>query len=272
MLNGKFVSTKSIIEQVYQDTGITDEISWEDMIAWCFKGLELIGAPSQYVKKIAGPINYDKATFDNYKVELPCDFHALRGVAVDGCIANYAHNIVHHLLDGSCYIKDGKAVPNTGAIVGEGYYNDNFGNTFLAGSPPSYNANLEFDISSNVITFNVKSGEAVIFYNAVPIDEEGFPQIPEDISYQEALMWYITNKIDYLRWRTDPNSHGLKALYDLSSQKCAWYKAQASTKARMPDIGMMENIKKMVISMQPRVNIYNEWMANIGRHTNRSRT
>ena len=64
-------------------------------------------------------------------------------------------------------------------------------------------------VDCDYIKTSFASGKVCISYTAFPIDEDCFPMVPDDISYKEAMFWYIykqmllggfdkpNNKIDY---------------------------------------------------------------------------
>ena len=101
-LNGKYISLNSIMEQVYADNGYQFELPWVDVMMWTEEALNLIGHPRQYIRKVTGHKENPDLDIKNYRAQLPCDFHQLEQVAVNGMPAEYSGNTFHHLLDGDC--------------------------------------------------------------------------------------------------------------------------------------------------------------------------
>nr|DAY15095.1 MAG TPA: hypothetical protein [Caudoviricetes sp.] len=44
---------------------------------------------------------------------------------------------------------------------------------------------------------NKKDGYVKLAYKAMPVDERGYPLIPDLASYQEAIYWYVTMKLSF---------------------------------------------------------------------------
>jgi len=47
------------------------------------------------------------------------------------------------------------------------------------------------------IVFNKKDGFVKLSYKAVATDERGYPLIPDTVSYQEAIYWYVMMKLNF---------------------------------------------------------------------------
>ena len=45
------------------------------------------------------------------------------------------------------------------------------------------------------LKFSFETGDVEIFYFGLPCDENGFPKIPDNENYVEALMWYVLNRM-----------------------------------------------------------------------------
>ncbi len=246
-LNGKYISIKQIIEELYADNGYQSELPWTDLLMWTEEALELIGHPRQYLRKVTGHKDDPALDITNYKAKLPCDFHKLEMIAVNGYPARYAGNTFHHLLGGDCC--DISTV--SGAIGVE--YMDNFGNIFdpsLSKFPYSVSGDISFDLNDEYITLSVKEGKVCIAYLAIPLDEDGFPQIPDDISYKLAVKKYLTMKLDYIEWRRGDLQ---PQVFQHSEREWDWYVGQAGNKAKMPDLAMMESLKGQMLRLKPEV-------------------
>jgi len=255
-LNGKYISLNSIMEQVYADNGYQFELPWVDIMMWTEEALNLIGHPRQYIRKVTGHKENPNLDIKNYRAQLPCDFHSLEQVAVNGMPAEYSGNTFHHLLDGGCCGIEGFAnlaahvqEQNWGELVkvtnddGTSSYeqrNDSLSNTEggimsfdMTGAIDSEFNPITFDLNNNNITLSVKEGKVCMAYLAIPTDDEGLPLIPEDTSYQLAVKKYLTMKIDYIAWRRGTLQ---QAVFEHSQQEWMWYVGQAGNKAKMPNL------------------------------------
>ena len=41
----------------------------------------------------------------------------------------------------------------------------------------------------------------MLSYQAVPVDSDGYPMIPDNESFEEAIYWYINMKLTYPDWK-----------------------------------------------------------------------
>jgi len=293
-LNGKYISLKSIMEQVYADNGYQFELPWVDCMMWAEEALNLIGHPRQYIRKVTGHKDNPDLNIKDYRAALPCDFHQLEQVAVNGRAAEYSGNTFHHLMSGDCCGID----ENTNSSL---YYNQdqiitkNWGQDVLTYDEEteaySYqardlldmeNLNLQsdgtqefvlgnngynetsvatFDLNNNHITLSVKEGVVCLAYLAIPTDDEGLPLIPEDTSYQLAVKKYLTMKIDYIAWRKGELQN---PIFQHSEQEWQWYVGQAGNKAKMPNIDQMEGLKNQVMRLLPNVNHHETFFKSLG--------
>ena len=287
-LNGKYISLKAIMEQVYADNGYQFELPWIDCMQWAEEALNLIGHPRQYIRKVTGHKDNPDLDIKDYRAHLPCDFYSLEQVAVNGMPAEYSGNTFHHLLDGACCGIEGyttlseeikernwgtlvKVTAEDGTISYEQRDEEEMDNlnlnysglmTFdMTESMYSENVPITFDINNNHITLSEKEGKVCMAYLAIPTDEEGLPLIPEDTSYQLAVKKYLTMKIDYIGWR---KGEIRSDIFQHSEQEWQWYVGQAGNKAKMPNIDQIEAIKNQVMRLLPRVNHHETFFRSLG--------
>lgn len=53
------------------------------------------------------------------------------------------------------------------------------------------NPGLKYKVTHDTIIVQKKEGEVKINYLAMPVDERGYPMIPDNVSYDEALKWKV---------------------------------------------------------------------------------
>lgn len=260
MIVNKFSSIKEVIEGVYRDIGSQEELPFEDMLYWSYEVLELIGNPIQYIKKITGNESDPNLEITNYRAKLPCDFHKLIAISVEGLPARYSGNTFHHLLDGECCGFSANVVTDN--------FVDQFGNTFSPQAPEgsSYISSdmITFDINNEYITLSVKEAAVCISYLAYPLDKSGWPMIPDDVKYKLAIKNYLNYKLSYLNWRKDPDSRGKQAIYQEAKREYEWYIASASNHAKMPSVSEMESLKNQIIRLVPNISEYDSYFRNLG--------
>ena len=264
MLVHKYTSIKSIVERVYADTGFQFEIPHDDLILWTVEVMDLIGYPLTYVPKIIGHKQDTDYDFTNYRIPLPCDFHKLQAIAVDGYPTYYRSNQFHHLLDGKCCGFDSIAED----IMDEfttiaGTYSPQAGTTNV---PTSDNSQVSFDINDSYVTFNVKSGKAGMAYWAFPVDKDGFPEIPDDTKYKRAVQNYLIHKIDYRLWRQGFID---EKIYRESEAQWLWAIGSATNHLKMPSLEQMELLKNSLTTLIPKFHSYQTFFRDLSTQKNR---
>lgn len=279
-LNGKYCSIKTIIDEVYRDNDYDTELPWQDSIEWIYDAMELIRVPMQYIGRKA------RLKVDNFRCVLPCDYKQEVQVAgtFGGCNPfpmRHATNTFHPVMldcEWDDAWKDLAADSNSPSDsqlqpVGEdingnpvfeiGRQNDNFAipaNHVVTGGISVDDAT--YKINENYIFTNFSEGFIYMSYYAFPVDDEGYPLIPEDQKYKEAVKAYVRMKIDYKLWRKGKLG---RDVYADSQQQWAWRVGQAQNQARIPTIGGMEGIKNQQLKLVWNKFHYNEFFKNLSR-------
>lgn len=255
-----FISSEVVVNRVYSTGGFQTVLPYTDMIQYIFEVLSKLGQPLQYIPKTLGWKQDTSYEFSNYKIQLPCDFYKLTAIAVNGCIAVPATNDFHALMDGKCCGVD--SLPVAALTV----YRDNFGNEFSPTPNPvsgygkiAYQA-PSFTMNSNFITFGQKEGKVCLSYLGFPIDNNGFPLVPDDEKYLEAITRYIIYKLDYINWRTGVIT---KEVYEESKREYEWYIGQAANGAKLPDVQQMEGLKNQLVRLKPNHQQYSTYFQNL---------
>jgi hypothetical protein len=222
----KYTSIQEVISKVYRDLALEDESRWEDMIEWSAEAMEQIGAYQQYVHKAV------EEEVSNYRLALPCDFHKLVGIEFNGdnlkmLTGNY--DTMHRTQE---QIDRLKASSHYGYTINDAWLN-----------------------------FNFEKGDINLAYIAVKTDEDGFPMIPDNVSYKEAIEKYIVMKLNYPKFvmeTINPNT------WDRIVNDWHWFCSQARGKANMPNADQMETIKNMWNRLKPMMNEHRLFFNKLG--------
>ena len=100
-------------------------------------------------------------TIDNYRGVLPCDFDEMIQVRTHDC-TNHNHRVFRYSTDNFHMSRD---------------------------KHESYD--LTYKLQGNVIFTSLKDWIIEIAYRAIPVDEEGYPMIPDVSTFIKALELYI---------------------------------------------------------------------------------
>tara|TARA_R110002050_G_scaffold270405_1_gene413438 strand:+ start:580 stop:1575 length:996 start_codon:yes stop_codon:yes gene_type:complete len=113
-------------------------------------------------------------------------------------------------------------------------------------------------VESDRIKTSFATGKICLSYKAFPTDADCFPLVPDDISYKEAMFWYIYKKM-LLGGLQSTNG----IAYDFADQKWKFYCTQARNAAVYPDIERMENFMNQWVRLVPNMNRYANGFENL---------
>lgn len=217
-----YISVKEVIAKIYRDLNIEQEERWVDMVEWIAEALQKIGAHAQYLEKmVVLPV-------ENYRATLPCDIHKIMQVEVAG----------------------------TAAVEGTG----SFDTQNEDGSRKSRGVDYSYTVNDAFINTNFETGEVGLAYIGIPTDTEGFPLIPNDEGYKEAMEKYVVMKLKYpefLSGTFNPN------IYQKLETDWHKYCAQARGNANMPSLDGMESIKNQWVRLMPEMHRHKSFFTKL---------
>lgn len=225
-----FVSLKNVISKVYRDNGTNDELPFADCVEWISEALAFIGAFSQFEVKSA------KLTVANNKASLPCDFINLIDIS---------HNQLPMYYKGKSLLTNYFCTDCKINMFDNGWINDIYRNYFY--------------FQGNNIVTSFSDGEICFTYTAIPTDEEGYPMVPDSVSYMRACSSYVTSMLDRREWRRGRISD---KVYNESKQDWDWNCAQARGDANLPSLAELENLKNTIVRLIPQQSQYSNFFNN----------
>jgi len=105
-------------------------------------------------------------------------------------------------------------------------------------------------IDGDYIKTSFASGKICLSYMAFPTDEDCYPLIPDDISFKEAMFWYIYKQL-LLGGFDKPTN---KIDYTFADQKWQYYCTQARNSANYPDIDKYQSFMDQWVRLVPSIN------------------
>jgi len=294
----KNVSVKRVIAKVFADMDLQEgshKIS--DMIEWAADAVERIGAFSSFVTKVAGMDGNPPLELKDYQTQLPPDFHRLIQIEYSpsptgpfypmryatGSYAGFneitksdskvSSNVVAESdlvkLAMDLYQLDYEAalrLINEDPHVREQLTGILASTTIGGVSSPDMAINSTNDytyvVVGNYIKTNTKDGYLLVSYQAVPTDDEGYPLIPDDASYMEAVYWYIVMKLTYPEWRA---GRVRDAVYYDARRSWNYYAKQAYANAMMPTRDQMESIKNTWLRLVHEIHEHSSAYSTVGQ-------
>jgi len=295
----RLTSIDRIISGLYRDMKPVIELNENDLIEWIGEALEQIGAYAQYEEKItylavedykfSVPCGLHKIIQIGYKVSdgspsqtgmyVTCDDSTCTScddvTPCDGCdpaeCEDLCTNAAQLVQNAELWLEYYK--PNN--IRYTPYYYQNFRPMRLAAGPftkarailcsgcdnISANCEEEYSIDHPYIRTSFKCGYVCMAYIAQPLDDNGFPMIPDEVSYVEAVKRYLIYKIrypEYIRGQL-PGQIFMKL-----EQDWHWYCAQARNKTRMPDtVDKLQNLLDQRNRILPKHTRYYGFFGNL---------
>lgn len=209
-----YVNIKLIMDRLTRHP-LMQDISLETVIDYTVDFIRIVGMPKVFLEKTADiPIK-------EYRGVLPCDFYQIIQVRTMN-----SKNGSHHAFRAST---------------------DSFHMSGHKGNKIE-RAGLTYKLQGNCIITSIPEGIIEIAYMALPIDEEGYPLIPDNSSYSRALELYIKQQ-----WFTilfDTGKISIQVLNN-TQQQYSWAVAQAQSDLVRPTIDEMEAITNMWNKLLP---------------------
>ena len=272
----KLESLDRIIDKIIRDLGISQsEIPYADFIEWIADGLQHIGSYYQYQEKEGTVL------IENFTGLLPCDVYKViritEGTTLTdlggGLYSNSMSGILARLgVDFSLLTDYEKSILAGSGLEKIGF---NYGNVV---SRLQHNKSLIGDVAINSFTnrdYNINFDRITTAYNcgiikvqylALPIDERGWPLVPDDVSFRDALFWKVAYQLSMRAPESLPN----KALQNLDYCKSKWnyYCTQARASANMPDLSMTERIANNWSKLFNPVDLDSQYYRELGKKQN----
>lgn len=209
---------------------LMQDIPFETVIDYAVDFIRIVGTPPSFVDKTA-IIDIHK-----YRGELPCDFYEMIQVRL---AYDEKHRVENH-------------APTFR------YTTDSF---HMSPNKPHV-SDLTYKLQGNCIfTAPLEEGKIEIAYRALPIDEEGYPLIPDNSAFSRALEMYIKKQWFTIQYDLGKISQAVMAKTD---QDYAWAVGQAQTDLIRPTIDQMESISNMWSTLIPRAQEHRKGFIHTG--------
>jgi len=248
------VSCKKVLAKVFSDLDLqegTHRVS--DMLEWLGEGLKKIGSFPQMVTKVTGKEETPLLLMEDYQAKLPVDLYSINQVS-------YSVNI-----QGPFYpmrASSGSYSNNHVVTTQYGTNSQSTPSTVPSGeSNTIFSVDYQYSINGGYIKTNIRDGYLLISYQAIPTDTDGYPLVPDDESFFEALYWYINMKLMYPKWVAGQIRD---AVYYDAKSSWNYYRKQAYGNAMMPNGDQLETIKNVWIRLIPEINADKSFYSTIG--------
>lgn len=242
MFNGKYVSVKRILENVQRNYSLADEINFFDALEWIGSLLSHADSPFTLDKHIK------VIHIEDGRGKLPADMHSIIqcGKRIEGTTA--LGNVPKEFFMENDVVEAGEDyLPDTTDV----YIEKNALRTSYHLEPMLYTTDshglryhcldVDFNVDSscqntytlnkNHIFTNFEEGYVEIAYLRIPLDDEGYPLIPDDESWIKACEYELAYRI---LMRAAFIGGAEPRLLDRIERDKEWYFAQAVNKSKIP--------------------------------------
>ena len=272
----KTISSRVIIRKLFRDLRLQNDNWVDDAIEWIGEALEHIGASTQLVLK--------NCVLDvkDYRAPLPPELYYINQVAINSDMPDDIGAELSSLVERTKELnqtiadakEEGMEYGSTVSILNEinsrivvlenAYFQNevslqplqygasNFHESMHCEDCVNINAKHEhtYIIDNDYLKTSFEKGKVCLSYKAFPVDGDYFPLVPADISFQEAMFWYVYKKI-LMAFPIKP-LNGID--YKFAEEQWKYYCTQARNAANYPDIDRYESFMNQWVHMIPTIN------------------
>jgi len=272
----KTISSKVVIRKIFRDLKPQDDKWIDDAIEWIGEALEHIGSAPQLLQKQC------VLSISNHKVLLPSDLYYINQVAVNNTVSPVSSaeldTLTTKVTELQDAIVDAQAnnleYSDTASILHEinsrivvlenVYFKDEAKLQPLQYGASTFhksmhcegcvNENMQYEdtyiIDNDYIKTSFESGKICLSYMAFPTDDDCYPLVPDDISFKEAMFWYVYKKI----LLSNPTFKNNGIDYGIAENQWKYYCTQARNAANYPDIDKYESFMNQWVRLLPNIN------------------
>ena len=224
----KYISIKQILDDILAHPLMTD-LTLERAVNYTVQFIRIVGMPQLFLENTADIVIKD------YRGVLPCDYINMIQVRDErGYCYRYSTDSFH--LSNKEINKQSKY-----------YVRDN--------------PDLTYKIQGNCIFTSIKDCTIEIAYEAIAVDKDGYPLIPDNASFVKALELYI--KREWFTILFDLGKISAQSLQNVQ-QQYAWYVGQAQSDLVSLTVDQMESLCNMLTTLIPRVNEHKRGFKDLG--------
>jgi len=230
MITGKTISSMRVIEKLYRDHDFADHLELPDAFEWIGDMLGLFGVNQILNQRVC------TIPVEDYRASIPEDL-----VTIDLITRKTDHGREAMRYEGDPFMikmhcSDSQSL--------------------------SCESDLTYRLNDNFIFTSFEEGDLEIAYYAYPIDENGYPLIPDDAAVIEAMTWHIAYKIAYKLWKVDELRD---KVFQFIRQQKDWYVGKAISRGKSLSQDEMETLKNMSLRLIPKVNAHYNQFRKIGK-------
>ena len=245
----KTVSIENLIGRIVRNTQLSDMSAIQNAYEWIPEAMEQLETQSE-LESVSMP-----GCVKDYQLKLPCGLSYIEGILYEGGRLNYSDSLYNTRAESNHNTTTVfQSVP--GIFTNPATGNNILGWTMEQVKQVPLNGEDYYFLKPNYLCTSFKEGDIVLFYKRVVLDANGFPMIPDNGNYKEAVYWYVRGKLIGSGLLTDKNQSE-----DSCTAKFEMYGRRAINEITYPSIDKMEMIRVNNISF----NISENYWSNFNR-------
>lgn len=197
----KYISLKQILDNIL-DHPMLKDVSFERAVNHTINFIRIVGCPRIFEEKTA------TVEIEDYRGVIPYDFNDIIQVRMHNC-NNDNYKVFRYSTD-----------------------------NFHMSENKKESFDLTYKIQGNIIFTSIKNGTIEIAYNSFAVDSDGYPLIPDNSSFINALELYIKKKYFTILFDTGKIT---PAVYNQVCQDYAWAVGQAQSDLIRPSLDQLES-------------------------------
>lgn len=127
--------------------------------------------------------------------------------------------------------------------------------------PSDNNGELTFKTQGQILFTSLKTGELIISYKAIPVDEDGLPLLIDNPVFLKALESYIKREVFTILFDMGKIS---PAVLQNTQQQYAWLAGQLQSEFTIPSVSEMESISRMWNTLIQRTGEFDNGFSSLG--------
>lgn len=216
-----WVSIRTVLDRLLRHPMLQD-VTLEAVVQYTVDFIQIAGCPMQYIDKDA------EVDIKDYRGKLPCDLIQIN--MIKDCKS-------HHMLRSATDYFDNNHIK----------HNDH--------------DDLVFKVQGMILVTNIKEGKVIVSYKSIPIDEDGFPLIPDHPAFLTALESYIKMKYFEVLFDLGKIQAGI---FQNTQQQYYWNVGRYQSQFTLPSISEMESITNMLNTLIPMNNQFKQGFKHLG--------
>lgn len=248
-------SSKEVIAKILLKLKLTDNTYADDILVWLAEAIDLLRVRStlQSTHKVL--------KIEDYSEKLPCGLVQLDAVVYNGARLRKGLGVNDTRIQPFNKVKDA-SISTYFSDPDDPAYTNTQNYLLLRGDDIKLGTSTEsqeyYTLYPNHIQTSFKCGEIILLYKKRPVDNEGYPLIPDEANYHRACFWFIMGELALTGYKhNDPRMD-----YEYCESKFDKFVKKAKGKLRYWSVDDREAIMQASVNLIPPQNYYESFSIN----------